>query len=93
MTSTTTELDFSVLTELDFPVPCSIPGHGEHDTCDTGPAVWIAEQTHKCDAKILFVCNRFKEVLTDTDVCEEYTTGKCGHVMPFEEFFKVVGKL
>ena len=94
MTAIATELDLSVLTELDFPVPCAIDGHGTGSLCcDDGPAVWIAKQQHQCFRKTLPVCAKFVDVMTDPDVREDFVTGPCGHVMPFDEYFKVIGKL
>lgn len=93
MTDTLTELDFSVLEALDFPIPCAIPGHGTSVSCDNGPAVWIAEKKHACDPKVLPICDRFKRVMEEIPADEIVMASSCGHLMPYHENFKVIDKL
>ena len=90
MTEAVTHLDLSVLENLDFEIQCGLDGHGEEDSCDTGPAVWIAKCTHKCYPKIMPVCDRFKSLM---DTLDPIYVGSCGCSMPREEFFEVVERI
>lgn len=91
MTAVNTELDFSVLEDLDFQPSCAMTGHGEDSSCDDGPAVWIARKSHKCDPKTLPICDKFKRVMEEGN--EEFVRMMCGCVVPFKEFFEVVGRV
>lgn len=95
MTSVATELDFTVLEDLDFAPSCDMEGHGEAGlSCDNGPAVWIVEEVHECAKKTRVICDGFKRAMEnvgknwDDPICSE-----CRQVVTFEEYFRVVGKL
>jgi hypothetical protein len=95
LTAVATELDFTVLEDLDFESSCDIEGHGGTDTsCDTGPAVWIAEATHPCIKKVRLICEGFKKAMEGYKSLDpELECNICNHLILFDDYFKVTGKL